>query len=201
MSRFKYKKSDLDKKDMNFWEIECDDGIHTVNVKFHTKMGTTFDVYVDEKHILSITEEKREWRKIEIPCGGEVLLLVYFCARMDIVHRGMLVKKNIPYRPDDVLPKSYCIPFVVANYLSVLFNYILSKYVLHFDFSMLAFLCFASAFISFCASVGIKQFANSPLFLKAKKKLYVWFMTLWCWGTSTVFPIMFWAIFLLDNMI
>jgi len=182
------------------WEIDCDDGIHTVDISLHSAWTTTFDVLVDGEHILSTSEDKRVWNKLEIPCGGEVLLLVYFGARMDIVHRGMLVKKNIPYLPDDTLTKSYRIPFVIANFLSVLWSYILSKYILHFDLSMLSFLCFSTVFVSYCCFVGLKQFANSPLLLKAKKKLCIWLTVLWSWGTATVFPLMFWAIFLLDSM-
>ena len=183
------------------WEITSDDGIHTVDVNFPSAWVTAFNVSVDGNHLLSVSAEKPEWKSIEIPCGGETLTLVYFRARMDIVHRGMLVKKNIPYRPEDTLPKSHSVPFIITSILSVVWCYILSKYILGLDaLEMLSFLCFASAFIAFCSSIVIKQNANSPLLTKQKKKLYIWLSTIWSIGTSTIFPLMFWAISLLDSI-
>ena len=166
---------------MQAWQIEANDGTHIAVVKTATASGETLDLFLDDILIESIPKKLGfSWNSFDFTCGDETLTLLHCGARMDIVHRGRLLHKNIPYSPDNTIPKWQSILFM-GLYLSAIAACALLGILLKLS-NMIPVLCFISLMASCCCALFTKLILPSPLI--SKKNTYRLCFSCYAYGQS-----------------
>ena len=163
-------------------EVECADGKHEIIIRQEyireIKENKFFvHLYVDNTHIQTFNNSGKLIKKINFnfECGGETLTLVRYGGPMDIVHRGMLVKRNKTYCVE-MLPWWYYIFTCVLALSTIPFLFMGGLYISYaaYGFAIMG----SMAYIGCVCNFVIK---NSPFFTKKKKYLYclIWPLLVW----------------------
>ena len=166
------------KKDKLLWYIETSDGNHEIRIKRGDSSRAPFDIQVDGQHIDTVQYSGGGMipqMEYNYTCGEERVTLVLHGNEFDIVHRGLLVKNNTEYKPQDKLPKAYIaiVLLLTAAAIAVipLFNF---KAPSPITLGLIAISIVSSMLISY-------SYAISPLKSKKKKIFISLFMIVWAW--------------------
>jgi len=98
------------KKDKYLWIVETSDGKHEIRIKRGDSSRAPFDILVDGQHIDTVQYSGSGMvpqMEYDFDCGNEKVKLVLHGSDFDIVHRGMLVKNNTEYKPQEKLSAMY----------------------------------------------------------------------------------------------
>jgi len=166
------------KKDKHLWNIETSDGNHEIRIKRGDSSRAPFDIQVDGQHIDTVQYSGSGMipqMEYNFACGEERVTLVLHGNEFDIVHRGLLVKNKVEYKPQDKLPKAYIAVVLLLTAAAIavipLFYF---KTPSPITLGLIAISIVSSMLISY-------SYAISPLKSKKKKIFISLFMIVWAW--------------------
>ncbi len=171
-----------------FWQIETSDGKHEIRVKMRSSSREPIDILVDGQTIDTVQYSGGglvPQMEYDFACGEEKVTLILHGSDFDIVHRGMLVKNNTKYKPQEKLSAMY--RAIVLLLTCSAFAVIPLFYEKLIDGTYISFILLAAS-VAACLLISYAAMM-SPFKSKGKKIFVTLLMIAWAWLLAVLIAI------------